>query len=232
MKPTTQCEFCHELSGSGENSFDRIYRFQPRTRVISRSANFVVVPSLGQLSEGHLLLLPVGHWTALADLPKSLFDEFEALRADTCSILQKEYGPCLLFEHGVREGDSGGCGIYHAHGHAVPFPPELDPIARLMSAFPHQEIGKLSEIREKCADLSGYIFYQDSRSKSHVFAAPNLPSQYMRKLLAGVLGAPGWDWRTAGREERLLATLGRLSTHFDDKHTGVGTRETAHGNAG
>jgi hypothetical protein len=37
----------------------------------------------------------------------------------------------------------------------------------------------------------------------------------MRKLLADAQHAANWNWRAAGREELLLATMERLSGQFD-----------------
>jgi hypothetical protein len=63
--------------------------------------------------------------------------------------------------------------------------------------------------------MSSYLFYQDSKARVYLFNSGPLPSQYMRKLLADALNEKDWNWREAGREEHLLATLQRLSSHFD-----------------
>jgi diadenosine tetraphosphate (Ap4A) HIT family hydrolase len=225
------CDFCDEFSGGQENSFQRIYAGARDTRALFSSRNFVIVPSLGQISEGHLLLLPARHWTALGDLPESLFQEFTSLCNAVTAILREEYGPCITFEHGTRSADAGGCGIYHAHLHAVPFPVALDPIDSLKSRFPCEQLGDLAELPTKSEGMPGYLLYQDSHSSSYLFTVSNLPSQYMRRALVGTLGKDDWDWRKAGREERLLATLSRLSKHFDAWSACAGTRETTHGNS-
>lgn len=216
----TPCEFCDEFTGGLENSFRRVYAEKLETRFICRSPNFVVVPSLGQVVEGHLLLLPLGHWTALADLPQLLGTEFATLCASISTALETEYGPCLFFEHGVRLGDTGGCGVSHAHMHALPLCSTVNPLDHLKSRFPYTKVSGPSDLAEKSRGLSGYVFYRDPLSKAYLFDTPNLPSQYMRRLLAEAVGTLNWDWRTAGREERLLATLTRLSPHFNARGIG------------
>src|SRR6267154_4346010 len=115
MRMLSECDLCDEFSGGAKNSFDRIYGQNPLTRVLFRSEEFIVVPTLGQIAEGHLLLLPINHWTAIGDLSESLLQEFAELLSAVTARLREEYGPCVTFEHGVRSGTTGGCGISHAH---------------------------------------------------------------------------------------------------------------------
>jgi diadenosine tetraphosphate (Ap4A) HIT family hydrolase len=216
-----QCDFCNELSGSSENSFGRIYGEHIESRILSRSSQFAVIPSLGQVVEGYLLILPINHFRALGDLPGPLLQEFVAICERVGNILKDQYGPHILFEHGTRSEGVGGCGIYHAHLHAVPLAEVADPIDTLKVRFPYAELTHLNEISKRSAGLSSYLFYQDSRARLYLFDTGPLPSQYMRKLLADALGNQDWDWRTAGREERLLATVQRLSEQLNC------TKETA-----
>jgi diadenosine tetraphosphate (Ap4A) HIT family hydrolase len=214
----TPCDFCNELSGGGENSFARIYSSHPESRVLFRAGNFAVIPSLGQILEGYLLLLPIKHFKALGDLPSLLLEEFAATCEYVGKTLKDHYGPYVLFEHGTRSEGVGGCGIYHAHLHAVPLAEAPDPVDALKSKFPYAELTHLNEISKRSGDLPAYLFYQASDAKLYLFDTGPLPSQYMRKLLADALGKAEWDWRTAGKEERLLATIQRFSTQFDPTH--------------
>jgi diadenosine tetraphosphate (Ap4A) HIT family hydrolase len=209
-----RCDFCNELSGGSENSFGRIYGEHLGNRILSRSSQFAVIPSLGQIVEGYLLVLPINHFKALGDLPGALLQEFAAICERVGITLKDQYGPYILFEHGTRSEGVGGCGIYHAHLHAVPLAEVPDPVDILKLRFPYAELTHLNEIGKRSAGLSSYLFYQDSHSKLYLFDTGPLPSQYMRKLLADALGNQDWDWRTAGREERLLATIQRLSEQF------------------
>jgi len=162
-----------------------------------------------------LLVLPIKHFKALGDLLGLLLEEFAAISERVGKILKDQYGPYILFEHGTRSEGVGGCGIYHAHLHVVPLAGVSDPVNALKLRFPHTELPHLSEISRRSAGLSSYLFYQDSDAKLYLFDTGPLPSQYMRKLLADALGNQDWDWRSAGREERLLATIQRLSKQFN-----------------
>jgi len=212
-----KCDFCNELSGGWENSFSRIYGSHLESRVLVRSNNFAVVPSLGQIVESYLLVLPIKHFKAIGDLPRHYLDEFVAVCQCVGEVLNNESGPNILFEHGTRSEGVGGCGIYHAHRHAVPLGKVSDPVDALKSRFPYAELTHLSEISKQSAGLPSYLFYQDSHARLFLFDTGPLPSQYMRKVLADALGKDDWDWRIAGREERLLTTMQRLSEQLKSK---------------
>jgi diadenosine tetraphosphate (Ap4A) HIT family hydrolase len=216
MTPNSiQCDFCNEFSGISENSFARIYGAHPETRTLYRSSEFAVLPSLGQIVEGYLLILPIKHFKALGDLPSHLLEELDAICERIGRILNDHYGPCVLFEHGTRSEGMGGCGIYHAHLHATPLAGISDPVGALKRSFPCIELSHLGEINERSANLSSYLFYQDSSARPYLFDTGPLPSQYMRKVLAYALGEKDWNWRKAGREERLLSVIQRLSVSFE-----------------
>jgi hypothetical protein len=90
-----------------------------------------------------------------------------------------------------------------------------DPIDALKLRFSYIELAHMDEMCELSAGLSSYLLYQDSDGRRYVFDTGPLPSQYMRKILATSLGEEDWDWRNAGREERLLATIERLAGKFE-----------------
>jgi diadenosine tetraphosphate (Ap4A) HIT family hydrolase len=213
-----QCDLCEELSGRSGNSFGRIYKGDPESRVLFRSDQFAVMPSLGQIVEGYLLILPCRHSKALGDLTAVGVNELATISKRVGEILTKEYGAYVLFEHGTRSEGVGGCGIYHAHLHAAPLgtiSKRFDPVGVLKARFPYEEMTCLREIRKRTVGLSCYLFYQDSEGKAYLFNTGPLSSQYVRKLLADAMHEQVWNWRDVGREARLLATIQRLSHHFD-----------------
>jgi hypothetical protein len=98
------CDFCKEFVGDSENSFHRIYSRNPDSRVLLRSDEFAVIPSLGQILEGYLLVLPIKHFKALGDLSGLLLEEFAAVSQCVGKILREQYGPCIRHQskHGSR----------------------------------------------------------------------------------------------------------------------------------
>lgn len=214
------CDFCDELSGGNDNAFVRIYRQQPESRVLFRSENFAVVPSLGQVTEGYLLIVPVSHYTALADMPPDLITELLHLNVQLRIDLSKAYGPCLFFEHGIRGKQAGGCGIDHAHMHAVPFTCSREPIEELKRNHSLRSIGGIGDIHREVSPNSPYLYYEETNGQAWTCEIGVIPSQYIRKLLAESLGVNSWDWRECGREQALVSSLARLAESFSGHESG------------
>lgn len=218
----SHCEFCAEFVGSSENEFVARYGDCLADRLLFGDRHFRILPSLGQIVEGHLLIIPVEHYCALADLPASSLAELDNLCRYTRLVLAQTYGSCIFFEHGVRGDASGGCGIDHAHMHAVPV--RADSLANTLSReFGGRDISSIAEIRQRLAADSSYLYLEDASKKRHVFPVESLPSQYMRKLVGQAVGKSDWDWRKSGYEVELVSTIQRLSPLFSP--AGVGYKE-------
>lgn len=205
------CDFCDEFAGGRKNGY--IHRYgESSSRVILGTPGFRIVPTLGQIAEGHLLIVPLDHVCALADLPLDEIVRLEDLCQYVRSILADTYGECIFFEHGIRNERSGGCGIDHAHMHAVPVPLRAAP-TRLRETFQGSTIGRLAEIKIEVPD-SSYIFFEDCSGSRSVFTIDCIPSQYMRMLIAESIGKNDWDWRKSGYEAELVSAVGRLLPLF------------------
>jgi diadenosine tetraphosphate (Ap4A) HIT family hydrolase len=211
--PVSQCELCDEFSGGARNAFAVRYGNRLGDRRLLAMRHFRIVPTLGQIVEGHLLVVPVEHYCALADIPGGWIEELELLCRYTRSVLAREYGNCVFFEHGMRGGSSGGCGIDHAHMHAVPVVAD-GVLDRLSHEFSGSVISSFAEIKESLEGTLSYLLFEDASATRHVFPVKNLPSQYMRRLVAESIGKSDWDWRTSGSEPELISAMRRLSPLF------------------
>jgi diadenosine tetraphosphate (Ap4A) HIT family hydrolase len=207
------CDFCDEFFDGHKNAFTLRYGAALPDRVIFATKRFRVIPSLGQITQGHLLVVPTEHLGALCDLPNEHFEELQNLCADVRSILRAAYGACIFFEHGIRGAGSGGCGIDHAHMHAVPAKAD-GVLDTLLERFNGRTINSLGEVEPSLGHNSSYLFFEDVSGQRYVFPVDNLPSQYMRKLVADSIGKIDWDWRECGREPELLSTLQQLPPLF------------------
>lgn len=87
----TSCTFCDEFQGGVRNDFYNLYGGSPRQRVIFETARFVVVPSIGQLVEGYLLILPKKHFLSLGRMPVEWFLDLENLNLEIRELLRKTY---------------------------------------------------------------------------------------------------------------------------------------------
>jgi len=210
------CDFCDELSGGNANAFSKIYGSELGSRVLFHSDGFTVVPSIGQINEGYLLIVPVSHVMALGDLQVSSLNALVRLTERVGKALAETYGPCIFFEHGTRSEGVGGCGIYHAHLHAIPLGEIVDPIDELRSRFDYTKLPSMCDVGKESLGLSTYLFYRDSNAQSYLFRTGPLPSQFMRGLIADLLGGCEWNWRSFGKEERLLSVVQHLKSQLCD----------------
>ena len=210
------CEFCDEFSGGRRNAFHEQYQGLLTNRILCSTEDFRIFPTIGQLVEGYILIAPVMHYTALDEMPVKLLRELRRLHSLAKEILSRTYGACVSFEHGARSPVNGGCGIYHAHLHIVPLGSlQVDLKAMesdLRSRFPYYRVRDLVDL--KTIPPRPYLFYEGINGDAFRFAIDRLPSQHMRKVLASHLGVENWDWRVAGTEQRLFATLRNLRNHF------------------
>jgi diadenosine tetraphosphate (Ap4A) HIT family hydrolase len=203
------CEFCDEFAGGISNSFSTLYG--NTGRIILSSENFNVIPTIGQIVDGYLLIVPKAHYRALADLPTGLREELKALMRVFHAASEAGYGTHVMFEHGTRTSSSGGCGIAHAHMHIVPLAQLNDPIEIMKCTYPFKIIESFEQIAEEPFG-SSYLYYEDTSLKKHVFQTDYLPSQYVRRLVARAVGSEDWDWRDAKQEKRLADTIAFFST--------------------
>lgn len=219
MRPASVCDFCDEFSGGVQNAFSLRYGDDISDRSLLATSGFRVIPSLGQIVEGYLLIVPVMHYRAFAEMTPNLFVELGTICDRVRAALTNTYGPCLLFEHGAWSEVAGGCGIYHAHLHAVPFTYEDQRplLVKLLNGFPHRRLEILEDIRTAATPYIPYLYYEDPLGERYLFHTRSLPSQYMRQLLASAIGKAEWDWRKCGKEQALLSALSCLSAHFQPK---------------
>lgn len=206
------CEFCDEIAGGSRNNFSRRYGSNA-DRIIFRTEHICVIPSLGQIAGGHLLIVPAQHVTSMADLSGDVSFEFAGVYENVRRILRDHYGECIFFEHGVRAEGSGGCGIDHAHMHAVPVK-GTGVLDVLRKDFVGYRVGQVGNANDILSQEMSYLYFESSLGERYVFETPCIPSQYMRKLVCECLGKEEWDWRNAGYEPSLVATLRTLSSEF------------------
>jgi diadenosine tetraphosphate (Ap4A) HIT family hydrolase len=109
------CKFCEKFAGQSSVAWG-----EATDQVLFESPNFVVVPSLGSILPGWLLIVPRNHFLCVGAMGDGLIHEMRQLRDEAAESLRSQIGPVTYFEHGpVKACTSVGCGIDHAHLHIV-----------------------------------------------------------------------------------------------------------------
>lgn len=191
-------------------------------RIIFENANWRVVATLGQITDGgYVLVIPKEHISCLGALTWRQMISMFKTTGEIYNALQKEYqkngSPCPItaFEHGIV-----GQTIKHAHLHLLP--KEIDLTEKICSDFPMAKLerlegfGQLRELYKKYQ--KPYLYWTLPNGKGMVCWNPTAPSQYLRLIAAELLGRPergNWRNMDADLDKRLgEETVLRLKSYF------------------
>jgi diadenosine tetraphosphate (Ap4A) HIT family hydrolase len=200
-----QCCICEEIK-SHELPNDYVSRYRISNRFCYEDDNFVIFPSISPLVSGHILLFPKIHVSNLAALSDSMLSQINVLgkMVQFHENIDRKY---FFFEHGVKN-DIGGCGITHAHLHILPLPSEISNqvIIEIQKDFPSITHGNLGQIKDEARRSTAYLFYGIDLLDLTLSLAEEIPSQYIRKIIAEKINKSDWDWRNLTEEKKFLET--------------------------
>lgn len=208
------CTLCSELTGKQKNNLCYLIFRKKINRIIKETNNFVIIPTIGQITEGYLLIVPKEHYTCIGALPLKLFQELKELKEICIDALYKIYQKsCIFFEHGAvgkTFEKRAGCCTDHAHLHVIPV--ELDLLEDIRKNYKELKINSIEELSKNYQKKIPYLFYEDNNKDMYVFDAPSVVPQYFRMLLAKKLKVEEkWDWRTYYGKEEMSRTIKRLT---------------------
>lgn len=195
------CAYCNQIKGICSHQH----------KVLYSSPNFFVFSTLGQFTNGYLLIIPYSHIMSNAELPEYKCKEFFTVLEDITYILKLTYNVSnvLVWENGTGNLGIGKAkdSVVHAHTHIAPSNLDAKKI-EVISGFPFKEITfeELSNYKEH----SYLLIKGDSNSTWQICQDSQLyiPRQYVRQLLAEEYCIPGecWNWRTHPYEEKMHET--------------------------
>jgi ATP adenylyltransferase len=184
---------------------------------ILESENFLVIPSLGSLVEGWLLIVPKKFYLNFSQLPSFVFSELETL----ISQLSLRFLPFfnadqfVIFEHGpTLENSVAGCGVDYAHLHWIPTNFDMLEGAKvfLNLSYDWQVIPALNSINDFNVNSKDYLYLRDQKGNHFLTCQTNIPSQTFRKVMAHYLNAPdSYDWKLNERIENIESVYDKLN---------------------
>ena len=133
--------------------------------ILFETKNFKVIPSLGSMVEGWLLVIPKEHYISYGEITdKILLDELNMLMDYVGNIIKNEYGDYIIFEHGPSEEKSKiGCGVDYAHIHIVPITLNLDLINSLSNErFQWNKVEGIHSASNYTSTEQAYLYFQDN----------------------------------------------------------------------
>ncbi len=201
------CSLCAEFQGQPDNLYRELCPNGPSSRIVDESEHLVAMPSLGQITEGYMLVCTRAHVRRMAHLTKEELREVEEFSRGVEAVLRTIYAkPMVAFEHGCGAAPytAGAC-TDHAHLHLVPTDADMLPL--LQKFFAWEEVPSLAKLVDRLSDDQAYLYYMNGKSQRFVTVVSEiLPSQFMRQILASTLGRPDlWDWRVHVGEDRVIS---------------------------
>jgi diadenosine tetraphosphate (Ap4A) HIT family hydrolase len=188
------------------------------THVIVKFADFYILASIGPLTEGHLLIITNDHMTSMSQQSESRLKELERIKNDLCAAVSDAFAKPIFFEHGDTETaePKPHCCINHAHLHCLPVAAGTEILPEVERDYKnHRKINGLTELRD--LQNKSYVYLEENGER-YLFETPDLPGQYMRKVISRKLGRPErWDFTvfpdhpTEAKTEKMLRSY--LAVH-------------------
>lgn len=185
--------------------------------------HFAVIPSLGSLVEGWLLIIPKQHYLSFGYLQSGeLYNELEELIGYVGKIVKIVYGDFVVFENGAFCADKlVGCGVDYAHIHIVPTNCNLlDIIENQFSVkYNWKPIFSLKITSTYVEENKPYLFYRNQQDYSFITTDTNIPSQLFRKAIAYTIGnEKEYDWKNNLFLDNIHETIVKYKDFFSKIH--------------
>lgn len=215
-----ECCFCQEISNRYDNQFynDLGKRIGVNSRIVMETNNWYVVPTLGCLTTGYVLLVCKQHFQCTACLSEDLYKEMLNLKYTIEDTLFNQLGlHCLVFEHGATDSSYiGANSVDHVHLHMVPFPKIIWP--NIIKKHDLQEFSLIPSYEDLFLNWRGnlpktYLLFQDINQLIYYKPdATGMPSQFFRKCLMPYLNINQWDWKRDYCQANFIKTLELFKT--------------------
>jgi diadenosine tetraphosphate (Ap4A) HIT family hydrolase len=199
------CAFCTE--------FAAMPREGQETRIICEASGWVLLPTVGCLTLGYCLFMPLDHIDAAADAEPRDLTRIGAAAEEMRTLISGVFGPVIIAEHGPRGCELGAGCCSHAHLHLIPVP---DPGA-VTAAY--EATGGPGRRVDGLAGLPGavegpYVYLSPHPCEHLIWPSAGFARQYVRRVCAAQHGiADRFDWRDHpfGDNQALTAAMLRAA---------------------
>lgn len=188
---------------------------------------FTVVPSLGAIVPGWLLVVPKGHTICAGAMAQDHRSELEVVVHNAAEAMRAEFGRVIIFEHGPSQtGQQLGCSIDHTHIHLVPS--LLDIKQAIFELYDGNIVW--SKVPNMGATADAYskgipYLYLEQDESCYMATGASLRSQTLRRIIALYAGAIEFDWKIDAQMDNVYSTINRLKglTFFNPVHCSMQT---------
>lgn len=196
------CVFCNIDKSRTENT------------IIEESDNFIVLPTIGALVDGYLIIVSKKHINSMSELKENEKIEYEILIEKYRKKFKNIYNKYpIIFEHGspINDSDMKASSVIHAHTHIVnhKFINEESIVKNLNF--------KILENLNYLSKEQNYIMYINPENICYVSYNFEPVSQMMRKIIAKDLGYENkFDWKKETFIENINSTIKKFTEGSDN----------------
>lgn len=183
----SSCEFCERLWNLDDAAKREWYDFH----ILSETEDFVVIPTIGSIVPGYLLIVTKLHVPSMARLDKEARQKLIEFSNHLSLMQERIWEKPLIFEHGAfnDENTAGSC-INHAHWHLVPGPFNLMP-----NNFNFKMVDTFETFAEHSQSAGEYLFFQNQSGTAYIAEVQRAPGQLFRRELARAVNKESdWDY--------------------------------------
>jgi len=190
------CALCVAVADAARSKEPFLYNIK-----LAETDNFVVLPSLGPLVPGHVMVVSKTHCASLSSMGADAIEEYESLAARLRHAPLLRGSDALEAEHGSTADDKAGACVIHTHVHWIP------GVGRFLEEF-QRRLSLRAEARlvELISKAEPYIFARAGAIQV-IFHARGLPSQTIRRILCELMDRDDTDWMQAPRLDWIEETV-------------------------
>lgn len=189
----------------GKCNFCKFDKKRIENTIIEETENFYVMPTLGSLVDGYVLIVSKKHINSMNELTGKEKEEYFNLLSKYYNRFAEVYGKNpIVFEHGTIDTNNTASSVIHAHTHIVNH--EYKSQEFMIKNLNLKPISKEIDFENK-----SYIFFIDNNFNFFISYEFNPVSQLMRRYIAEDLGlANMYDWKRYHFIENLKSTINKL----------------------
>jgi diadenosine tetraphosphate (Ap4A) HIT family hydrolase len=189
------CSLCVAVADATRHANPFLYN-----RKLLETARFIVLPSLGPLVPGHVMVVGKEHQASLGTMGKAAIEEYEQLANSLRRAPFLRDGIPLEAEHGSTGNDKAGACVVHTHVHWLPgLAASIGEFRQRFTQFPQNSVAEIPE-------NVPYIFVR-AGAETALLQAVGLPSQTIRRTICDLLNRDDTDWKQAPRLDWVEETV-------------------------
>lgn len=213
-EPGHDCVLCPPL----RFRFNAMAELPEESSVIARDGDFLLMPDIAPLVEGHVLLVTRDHHVSAGAFGPRMWRGALRWRDRVADLYRRAYGDgaLLLFEHGPATSQGGGACIDHAHWHFLPGVSGVRTVVeeRGRPGAPADRDVLHEALRDLLRAGRSYLLIEEDGAAT-VHPGDGVRSQFLRWAVTASQRDLTWRWQESfglpASRRRFLRTLRALS---------------------